>query len=109
MAFKVHQIQSYNYSFDARVGGPGRLQLWGQGPTTIPVANVTFVEDTSPVPEPILSSDLNSATVSFKQGALPGLIDMLRNAHQVRVTINDQSPGFVFIHTEQESAGKENS
>jgi hypothetical protein len=30
MAFKVHTIKKYNYSFDARAGGPGRLQLWGE-------------------------------------------------------------------------------
>jgi hypothetical protein len=103
MAYKVHQIKKYNYSFDARVGGPGRLQLWGsQGK----IAEVSFVDDTSPVPAPILSADLNSATAAFKRSALPGLIDMLRNESPVSVTINNQPPGFVFIHTGLEPVGE---
>jgi hypothetical protein len=103
MAFKVHPIKKYNYSFDARFGGPGRLQLWGdQGK----IAEVTFVAETSPVPAPILSPDLNSATISFRSSALPGLIDMLRNESPVSVTINNQPPGFVFIHTGTEPVGE---
>ena len=31
--------------------------------------------------------------------ALSGLVDMLRNEKPVKVTINDQAPGFVFVHT----------
>jgi hypothetical protein len=103
MAYKVHKISKYNYSFDARAGGPGRLQLWGnQGK----IAEVIFVDDTSLVPTPILSAGLNSATVFFKRSALPGLIDMLRNESPVSVTINDQTPGFVFVHTGVEPVGE---
>ncbi len=29
MSFKVHDIKQYNYAFDARLGAPGQLQLWG--------------------------------------------------------------------------------
>ena len=106
MAYKVHQIKNYNYSFDARAGGPGRLQLWGnQGK----IAEVSFVDDTSSVPAPSLSPDLNSAKVSFKRSALPGLIDMLRNESPVSVTINNQPPGFVFIHTGLEPVGEAES
>lgn len=103
MAFKVHQIKKYNYSFDARVGGPGRLQLWGD---QAKISEVTFVDDTSPVPAPTLSPDLNSATVCFKRSTLPSLIDMLRNENPVSVTINNQPPGFVFIHTGTEPVGE---
>jgi hypothetical protein len=103
MAFKVHQINQYNYSFDARGGGPSGLQLWGdQGK----IADVSFIDDTSPIPAPIISPDLNSATISFKYSTLTGLIDMLRNESPVMVTINDQQPGFVFIHTGTEPAGE---
>jgi hypothetical protein len=70
---------------------------------------VTFVDDTSSVPAPILSPDLNSATASFRRGAMPGLIDMLRNERPVSVTINDQPPGFVFVHTGLEPVGEEES
>jgi hypothetical protein len=103
MAFKVHEIKRYNYSFDARAGGPGRLQLWGD---QVKIAEVGFVDDTSAVPAPIISPDLNSATASFKRGALTGLIDMLRNERPVSVTINNQAPGFVFIHTGTEPVGE---
>lgn len=103
MAFKVHQIKKYNYSFDARVGGPGRLQLWGDAGL---IADVGFVGETSAVPAPVIAADLNSAKVSFKRSALPDLIDMLRNESPVSVTINDQSPGFVFIHTGLEPVGE---
>ncbi len=106
MAFKVHQIKNYNYSYNARIGGPGRLQLRGnQGK----IAEVRFVDDASSVPAPVLSSNLNSATIYFKQSVLPGLIDMLRNENPVSVTINNQPPGFVFIHTGLEPVGEEES
>lgn len=104
MTFKVHQVQTYNYSFDARIGGPGRLQLWG---LLGKIAEITFVDDTAPVPAPTIASDLTSATVCFKRSVLPSLIDMLRYERPVQVTINDQPPGFVFIHTESEPVGEE--
>lgn len=93
MAYKTHQVMNYNYSFDARAGGPGRLQLWGIQGT---IAEVNFVDDIATVPPPIASPDLNSATVFFRRSALAGLIDMLRNRSRVSVTINDQ--GLVSIH-----------
>lgn len=93
MVYKVHQINDYNYSYDARTGSLGRLQLWGsQGK----IAEVNFVDDISTVPDPIVSSDLNSAKVFFRRSALPGLLDMLRNKSRISVTINDQ--GLVSIH-----------
>ena len=103
MTYKVHEVNTYNYSYDARAGGPGRLQLWGsQGK----IAEISFVDEASPVPAPILSANLNSATAFFKRSALPGLIDMLRNESPVSVTINDQAPGFVFVHTGREPVGE---
>ena len=103
MAFKVHRISRYNYSFDARRGGPGKLQLWGEAGR---IADVTFVAGTSSVPAPVIAADLNTATVSFKDSTLADLIDMLRNESPVSVTINNQSPGFVFIHTGLEPVGE---
>lgn len=103
MAFKVHEVQKYNYSFDARQGSAGRLQLWG---ALGKIAEITFVDDAGAVPPPVLQPDLNSATASFKRNTLQGLIDMLRNERPVSVTINNQAPGFVFVHTGPEPAGE---
>lgn len=103
MAFKVHEIKKYQYSFDARTGGPGKLQLWSN---TAKIADVTFVSETVSVPPPVIAGDLNSATMSFRRSALPGLIDMLRNENPVSVTINNQSPGFVFVSTGKEPVGE---
>jgi hypothetical protein len=103
MAFKVHQIKKYQYSFDARAGGPGKLQLWSD---TAKIADVAFVSETASVPPPVIAADLGSATVSFKRSSLPDLIDMLRNEDPVSVTINNQSPGFVFISTGLEPVGE---
>ncbi|PSN11389.1 hypothetical protein C7271_24690 [filamentous cyanobacterium CCP5] len=103
MAYKVHEITSYNYSFDARSGSPSGLQLWGESGK---IAEVKFVENTSSVPEPSFSEDLSNATAYFKQSSLAGLIDMLRNENPVSMTINNQSPGFVFIHTGPEPVGE---
>jgi len=103
MAAKVHEIKKYNYSFDARSGGPGILQLWS---ATALVANISFVDDGAPVPPPSIAPDLNSAAASFRRSAQPGLIDMLRNEGPTSITINNQPPGFVFIHTGLEPAGE---
>ena len=103
MAFKIHQVKKYNYSFDARVGGPGRLQLWSDQGL---IAEVGFVDDAAAVPAPTFPADLSKATIYFKRSALPGLIDMLRNENPVSVTINNQAPGFVFVHTGQEAVGE---
>jgi hypothetical protein len=103
MAFKVHKVQKYNYSFDARSGGPGQLQLWGE---TKKIADISFVDDNVVVPAPTFTPDLESAKVYFKRSALYSLIDMLRNEAPVSVTINNQPPGFVFVHTGLEPAGE---
>ena len=103
MAAKTHEIKKYNYSFDARSGGPTLLQLWGANSS---ILKIRFVDDGTAVPAAVLAADLNSATASFKRSALPGLIDMLRNEGPVSVTINDQPPGFVFVHTGLEPAAE---
>jgi len=61
------------------------------------------------VPAPTFAADLSNATVSFKRSALLGLIDMLRNESPVSVTINNQPPGFVFVHTGPEPVGEAES
>lgn len=103
MAFKVHEIKNYQYSFDARSGAIGKLHLWGE---VLKIAEISFVSETAAVPAPVIAADLNSATVSFKRSALPDLIDMLRNEEPISVTINNQAPGFVFVHTGLEPVGE---
>ncbi|HEX6288327.1 MAG TPA: hypothetical protein VFZ66_04010 [Herpetosiphonaceae bacterium] len=103
MAFKVHVVRSYNYSFDARAGGPGRLQLWGEAGK---LAEISFVEDSASVPAPSLYPNLAGANAYFKRSAMLPLIDMLRNEGPVSVTVNDQAPGFMFVHTGIEPAGE---
>lgn len=105
MPSKSHTVEKYSYSFDARTGGPRGLQLWG-GEEGALIAKVHFVDDDIPVPPPVLAPDLESAQVSFHHSALPALVDMLRNEQPVRLTINDQPPGFVFISTGIEPAGE---
>jgi len=103
MAFKVHEVKKYSYSFDARLGAIGGLQLWGD---TARILTITFVDDGAQVPPPALSADLNSANAVFKRGALSGLVDMLRHEGPVSVTLNNQAPGFVFVHTGFEPVGE---
>ncbi|HEY0080491.1 MAG TPA: hypothetical protein VGB73_17925 [Pyrinomonadaceae bacterium] len=103
MAFKVHTITRYNYSFDARLNGPGSLQLWSD---THKVLEITFVEDNAAVTAPTLAADLESAKATFKSKALAGLVDMLRNESPVKVTINNQAPGFVYISAGLEAVGE---
>jgi hypothetical protein len=103
MAFKVHALTRYNYSFDARRGTVGNMQLWGAAGL---VAEVGFVDDSATVPPPTFTPDLQRAKISMKRGAFSALVDTLRNEEPVSVTINDQPPGFVFIHTGTEPVGE---
>lgn len=103
MAAKSHPVKKYNYSFDARTGGAGKIQLWGDPGL---IAEVEFVEDGAAVPAPTFTADLNNATLYFKRSAHAGLIDMLRNESPVYVTINNQAPGFVFVATGREVVGE---
>jgi hypothetical protein len=103
MVSKVHNIKSYNYSFDARSGGPDRLQLWGDNGL---VAEIKFVADSASVPAPTLWANLSGANAFFKASHFLSIIDMLRNEKPVSLTVNDQPPGFVFINTGVEPVGE---
>ena len=102
MAAKVHNIKSYNYSFGAPTG-PNRLQLWGDNGI---IAEIRFVPDGTPVPTSILWPNLSGANAFFEAKHLFSIIDMLRNEKPVSLTVNDQPPGFVFIHTGIEPVGE---
>jgi hypothetical protein len=80
------------------------MQLWGQNGTFI--LEIRFVEDTASVPAPTVSADLDSATAYFKRSELASLVDLLRNEKPVFVTVNDEPPGFVFVHSDIEPAGE---
>ena len=105
MAFQVHTVHRYNYSFDGRAGGPGRMQLWGAGGAKR--AEIRFVDDTAPVPPPQLWPNLSGADVAFRRSSLAGLVDLLRHEAPVSVTVNDQPPGFVFVHSGLEPVGED--
>ncbi len=104
MAHKVHQVETYNYSFSARSGAIDRLQLWGAGGARL--AEIRFVADGSRVPEPVILPELSGARCSFHRSAAPGIIDMLRHESPVKLTVNDSGP-FVFLHTGSEPVGEE--
>ncbi len=89
MGYKVHYIKKYNYSFDARAGGPGSLQLWGNKNK---IAEIKFVNDNSPIPSPIISDDLNSATLYFNSIDLSDIIFKLRHESPVGLTIRTDGP-----------------
>jgi hypothetical protein len=102
MAFKVYRITRYQSKFDANAGGPGGVGLYDSEKLRV---TVLFVSDTTAVPRPVLMADLESATAYFRMSSFQSLIDMLRNEDPVSVTLNDQPPGFVFVHTGLEPAG----
>ena len=103
MAFTVHEIAKYNYSFSSSGGGAGTLQLWS---LAAEVVRINFVDDDAPLPPPTIALDLSAAVATFRLTALAGLVDMLRNEKPVRVTLNDQAPGFIFVHTGTELVGE---
>jgi hypothetical protein len=103
MASKVHEVKSYHYLFDARSGTLASLRLYGDAGE---VGIVEFVDDDAAVPSLTFTRDLNSAEIAFKRRHADEIIDMLRNESPVALTINDQPPGFVFLHTGREPAGE---
>ena len=103
MAFKTHDITRYNYSFSSSGGGIGTMQLWND---TREVVRINFVDDDATLPPPSIGGDLDTAVVVFRRSALPALVDMLRNEKPVKATINNQSPGFVFVHIGPEPVGE---
>lgn len=103
MAFKVHRVTRYTYRIDGRTGTFGGAQLFSADNKQR--LFVGCVADGAGVPGPTLGAELESATCYLRASAFPALLDLLRNEDPVSVTINDQSPGFVFIHTGMEPVG----
>jgi hypothetical protein len=103
MAFKDHRITNYTYSLDGRTGMAGGAQLFSADGKQRLVVRVAA--DNASMPAPTLAPDLETGTCSLLASAIPVLIDMLRNEDPVSVTLNNQSPGFVFIKTSIEFVG----
>lgn len=62
--------------------------------------------DTATVPPPTLYPNLAGADKFFKCSSLLPLIDVLGNENPVSMTVNNQPPGFAFIHTGHAAADK---
>jgi hypothetical protein len=103
MASNHYRISSYIYVFDSMQGTVGVLNLFG--PDKRHRVMVSFVADTEPVPPPVIRPDREFAACSFRVGAFPWLLDMLRNEDPVSVTIADDAPGSVLVQTSVEPAG----
>ncbi len=101
MASKVHVIKDYWIRFTAR--SEVDINLYGESGH---VGTIQFVDEDAVLPEPELWPGLQGAKVYFKRIDLPVLIDILRNESPVKITVNDQPPGFVFIGTGLEPTGE---
>ena len=69
--------------------------------------NVYFVEDESPLPDPILSRDGNVATLFLRSHLMPVWIDVLRNEKPIFGVIDTTQPGASHITTRNEPVGEE--
>jgi hypothetical protein len=103
MASNHYRISSYIYMFDSRKGTVGIVNLFG--PDKRHRVTVSFVADTEPLPPPVIQPDREFAECSFRVSAFPWLLDMLRNEDPVSVTIADDGPPSVLVHTSVEPAG----
>jgi len=97
MPTRRHRIARYEYSFDAGMGGAARLMLWDDAGTKL--ADIGFLDSEGAVPRPRIAADLGYAAAFMRIGALPPLIDMLRNETPVFLTLDDTAPGDVLIST----------
>lgn len=97
MTTKVHVVSRYSYSIDGRGGSEGGVQLWG--PEGTERLRVHLVADSAEPPPPTLAADLEWGTCHLRASMLQPLVDMLRHEAPVRVTLDDRSPGAVFVHT----------
>jgi hypothetical protein len=101
MASKAHVIEKYWVRFSAR--SEYDISLFGESGH---IGTIQFVGDDAEVPQPELWPGLQGAKVYFRRSDLPALIDILRNESPVKITVNDQPPGSVFITTGLEPTGE---
>jgi hypothetical protein len=69
--------------------------------------NVYFVDDESPMPEPVVSRDGNVATLFLRSRLMPLWIDVLRNEKPIFGFIDTAQPGASHIATKNEPVGEE--
>jgi hypothetical protein len=91
-----HRVGRYAYAVEAG-SGFGRLTLWN--PQGEAIGEIGFVEENRPVPNPRLATDLSHGVGFLAASHMLGLIDMLRNEPNVFMSLSDDPPGFLSIHT----------
>jgi len=69
--------------------------------------NVYFVDDESPMPDPVLSRDGNVATLFLRRELMPLWIDVLRNEKPIFGVIDTAQPSASHIATKNEPVGEE--
>jgi hypothetical protein len=69
--------------------------------------NVYFVDDGSPVPDPVVSRDGNVATLFLRNQFMPLWIDVLRNEKPIFGVIDTAQPSAPHITTKVEQIGEE--
>ncbi len=98
------EVTNYQYEFRTMNGENAAFLYLFDGQNKL-LCMAAFVERTGPLPDP--RQGLNGTVfLSFHRSDLFSVTDMLRNEKPVSVTINDQSPGFVFLHTGLEPVGE---
>ena len=69
--------------------------------------SVYFVDDGSPMPDPVLSQDGNVATLFLRSQLMPLWIDVLRNEKPIFGVIDTRQPSASHITTKIEQIGEE--
>jgi hypothetical protein len=71
--------------------------------------NAYFVDDDSPMPEPVLSRDGNTGTLFLRRQLMPLWTDVLRNERPIFGFIDTAQPGATYITTKVEPVGVQES
>lgn len=87
MDYKIHQIKKYNYAFSAKTGGIHKLQLWSE---TEKIADVIFVNDLIPLPNPQFTPRFNNIKLFFKQSEFQKIIHKLRHESSLGLIITKE-------------------
>jgi len=109
MAFKVHSINNYSYSYTLTGNDyAAKLQLWKAGATptaaNIEVAQIRFMYEGAAIPANVINADLEHADLYRPIKDLAGIIDLLRHEKPISFTLN---PPFAFVGTSIEPTGEE--
>ena len=69
--------------------------------------NAYFVDDESPMPDPVVSRDGNTGTLFLRRQLMPLWTDLLRNEKPIFGFIDTAQPGATHITTKVEPVGQE--